>query len=294
MSDLGRYSPRGERQQGVALVIVIWTMALLALLMVGFLSNVRSQLSIARNDYEQAQARALAEAGISLAILGALEPDPDARWRLDGTVQTLAFAGGIIRASVQNEAGKIDLNRAPEPLLAGLFRTVGVAEAQSAGLLQSIARWKTGRLEAWAAVGGATTVGPFLAVEEFQSVPGMSPELFDLVAPFVTVHSRQTTIDPLSAPIEVLRSIPGVTSGAIEAFLEARSRPEVVPALTGAASFLASSYPQAVMVRSEGATAAGTTAVREGVIEIGGGPGMPYSMVAWRAAAMRAESEIGR
>ena len=294
MSDLGRYSPRGERQQGVALVIVIWTMALLALLMVGFLSNVRSQLSIARNDYEQAQARALAEAGISLAILGALEPDPDARWRLDGTVQTLAFAGGIIRASVQNEAGKIDLNRAPEPLLAGLFRTVGVAKAQSAALLQSIARWKAGRLEAWAAAGAATSAEPFLAVEELRSVPGMSPEIFDRVAPFVTVHSRQAMIDPLSAPIEVLRSIPGVTQAAIDAFVESRSRPEAVPALTGAASFLASSYAQAVMVRSEGTTAAGTTAVREGVIEIGGGPGMPYSTVAWRAAAMRAESEIGR
>ncbi len=280
MSDLGRYSPRGERQQGVALVIVIWTMALLALLMVGFLSNVRSQLSIARNDYEQAQARALAEAGISLAILGALEPDPDARWRLDGTVQTLAFAGGIIRASVQNEAGKIDLNRAPEPLLAGLFRTVGVAKAQST--------------EAWAAAGAATSAEPFLAVEELRSVPGMSPEIFDRVAPFVTVHSRQAMIDPLSAPIEVLRSIPGVTQAAIDAFVESRSRPEAVPALTGAASFLASSYAQAVMVRSEGTTAAGTTAVREGVIEIGGGPGMPYSTVAWRAAAMRAESEIGR
>jgi general secretion pathway protein K len=280
------HPPRGERQQGVALVIVIWTMALLALLMVGFLSNVRTQLLIARNDYEQAQARALAETGISLAILGVLEADPDARWPMDGTVRTVPFSGGVIRAKLQNEAGKIDLNQAPGPLMAGLFRTVGVAEGQSAALLQSIARWKAARLDAWAAAGGATTIGPFLAVEELRSVPGMTGEIFQRVAPFVTVYSRQATIDPLSAPIEVLRSIPGVKQDAIEAFAETRGRPELVPAVTGAASFLASSFPQVVMVRSEGATAAGTTAVREAVIEIGGRPGTPYTMLAWREAAV--------
>ncbi len=85
-----------------------------------------------------------------------------------------------------------------------------------------------------------------------------------------------------------------MTQAAIDAFVESRSRPEAAPALTGAASFLASSYPQAVTVRSEGATAAGTTAVREGVVAIGGPPGVPYHMVAWREAAMPAESEIGR
>lgn len=292
MIDLGSHSLRGERQKGVALVIVIWTMALLALLSIAFLGNVRTQLSVARNDYEQAQARALAEAGISLAILGALEPSPDGRWRPDGEVQTLSFAGGIVRASIQDEAGKIDLNRAPAPLLAGLFRTAGVGEEQSRALIRSVDRWKAGRVAKWAAAEGATSVGPFLAVEELRSVPGMIRETFNAVAPFVTVHSRQPTIDPLSAPVEVLRSLPGVKPREVEALLASRGTPEEPPTLTGVAPFIGSSYRQAVTVRSEGRTAAGTTATREAVVEIGGPPGQPFSVLAWREAATLEQNNV--
>src|SRR5262245_46643626 len=71
-------------QAGVALVVVLWMLALLSVLAVGFVGNARTNLLIARNQYEQAQARALAEAGMQLAILGVLDPSLFPGWRLDG------------------------------------------------------------------------------------------------------------------------------------------------------------------------------------------------------------------
>ena len=142
----GEHSPRllpgraGER--GIALILVLWVLALLSVLAVGFASNARTELLIVRNQVESARARAIAEAGISLAILEMTQVDLEQRWPADGREHVLTYGENLIRVRVQDEAGKIDINAAPDEMLEGLFRTVGVDAAPASRLVDAIADWK--------------------------------------------------------------------------------------------------------------------------------------------------------
>ena len=180
---------------------------------------------------------------------GTLGPGAEAMfkqgWRADGTVYAWAFGGGEVRISIEDEGGKIDLNRAPDELLKGLFVVVGVDEGEAARLVDAIADFRDAddvrRLDGaedddYRAAGLAWEAkdAPFAAVDELQRVMGMTPELYAKAAPFVTVHSKRRGIDPRTAPEEVLRAIPGVNQAEVEALIAARGQetsegPEIAP-----------------------------------------------------------------
>ena len=112
---------RGSRPRGLALVSVLWVLALLALMATSLSWTTRTQINLTHNLVENATAEALADAGVHRAILGMLLPAEAAFWRGDGTVYAWRFGSGEVRISVQDEGGKIDLNRATDQLIAGLF-----------------------------------------------------------------------------------------------------------------------------------------------------------------------------
>ena len=63
-------APRSAR--GLALVTVLWVLVLLALIAASFTYTTRTEVNLARNQIEGAQAEALAEAGLARALLGLL------------------------------------------------------------------------------------------------------------------------------------------------------------------------------------------------------------------------------
>ena len=132
-------STRREGERGIALLVVIWVLALLAVLIVGFSGDARTELLVASNHYESAGARAIADAGVSLAIFGILNPAPEAQWQADGRVREVSYADGTIRIRIQDEGGKIDLNAAAPELLAGLLSSAGgLSPGEAGGLAQAI------------------------------------------------------------------------------------------------------------------------------------------------------------
>ncbi len=108
-------------RRGLALVVVLWVLVLLSLIAASFTRATRTEVNVTRNLVDNAKAEALAEAGVYLAILALLDPDPAQRPRPDGTPWKVAFGGAEITVSVQDEGGKIDLNHAPDELLRGLL-----------------------------------------------------------------------------------------------------------------------------------------------------------------------------
>jgi general secretion pathway protein K len=275
----------------MALVLVLWTMALLAFLAVGFVSATRSELQIVRNQLEAARARSIADAGVALAILGMLDPASETRWPNGGEERTLVYADGTARISLEDEHGKIDLNTAAPELLTGLLEQLGVPDGDAADLGASVTEWKRARLSSWAAASRGSSPAPseaprpFAVIEELRRVPGMTPTLFRRVAPFVTVHSQLPGVNPATAPAEVLRGLPRVNAREVEAYLQARVRSDpdnALPSLSGVQAYLSISQPQAVMVRSQGVTAAGTTFVREAIVVLTRVSGAPFRVVSWR------------
>ena len=112
--------PRGASgERGIALITVLWVLALLSVIALGLTVQTRSELQLARNLVDGARARALAEAGVFLAVPRLLDQNPATQWHADGEVHEFAYGGGRIRVTLQDEGGKIDINAAPDELLSG-------------------------------------------------------------------------------------------------------------------------------------------------------------------------------
>jgi general secretion pathway protein K len=289
-----------RRQRGIALLVVLWVLALLSALLVGFAGDTRTELLVARNLYENAHARALADAGVSLGVVGVLDPSPESQFPADGTPRRFQYGDGTIRVRVQDEAGKIDLNAAQPELLANLMRTLGVADADAAAVSQSISKWRQEHLSTGPQDGRNLVPAPgrlpgaaFEAVEQLRVVPGVTRALYDLLFPFITVYSGLPDVDPLTASEPVLRSLPGVNAQDIPAFIAQRQQaitnPDALPSLSGA-GFLAHRPVQAATITTEGRTAGGAVFVREAVLVITREPATPYHIVAWRQAQRDAEA----
>lgn len=266
-----------NHDQGIALVVVLWFLALLSVLILTFSGNTRIEFHIALNEEQTAEARAIADAGVTFAILGMLDPSPTTRWRADGENRELQFGGGTIRVAVQDECGKIDLNEAPPDLLAGLFHTLGLSETETNQLVTAILTRRADVLGPGRSVSETDFVltaqqiqKPFMAIDEFRRLPGVTRALFERLKPFLTVYSGQAGVNPLTASTEVLESLPGATPDMVAAYIAARSAlgsdSTPLPPLVGVSDIVGAPV-HVFTITSEGASPAGARFIREAVVD---------------------------
>lgn len=274
-------------------MLVLWTIGLLAILAISFVHDTSSQAKIARNRYDVARARALADTGVSLAILGVLGRSPDAAWRFDGSSRELTYDAGQVVVRLHDEAGKIDLNYATDEVLANLLRILGFEEEEAAGLADAVRNWKRRRLSYWSQLSGSRDAvppiqqtRPFLAVEELREVPGVTLEIYDRVSPFLTVLSLTDQINPLSASREVLLSLPGADAREIDAYVSARREfgpdPKLLPALASLEGHLSSHTPTYVSITSEGRLPTGVRYIREATVSFAAAAGQGFRFISWQ------------
>jgi general secretion pathway protein K len=218
----------------MAIVYVLWGIGLLSSIAVSLLSagNVATHLS--RQGLDIAQADAAAEAALSRAVLALLDRRPERRWRVDGVPQDFTFAGVTMRIAIQDELGRIDINHADRSPLVGLFRSAGLGAQAADSLVDKILDWRDAsparRLngakdQEYAAAGLAYKPrnGPFQSVDELKLVMDMTSELFERVAPALTVYSGRQFLDRQFAPREALLALPGMTASAVSALIAGRT-----------------------------------------------------------------------
>ena len=85
--------------RGFALVLVLWTIALLTVIAGSFSFAMRSESSLGSNLVARAQAGALAEGGLRIGIARLLEPDEALRWRVDGADYHIVIDGHTVVVS---------------------------------------------------------------------------------------------------------------------------------------------------------------------------------------------------
>ena len=294
-----------RRQGGVALVLVLWVITLLSVIAGNFAFSMRSEAQIARNLISAAQARALADAGVQKAWLELLKPPTDLqRWQANGVAHEFRMGDAILRVTIQDEAGKIDLNMAPDALLKGLFKSVGLSDDANAALVDAVVDWrdadKLKRLHGaeeddYRAAGKSYVPSnrPFETVDELQRVLGMSPDLYRKLAPALTVYSRLAGVTTAVAPRAVLLAIPGANPGMVEQYLVQRQSlldagQKALP-LAGVGSFEVSSTGlSAYAARCEVKMPDGTVFVRQAFARLAQDPKRPMTVLAWGEG----ESEI--
>lgn len=289
-------------ERGFALVIVLWVVALLGIVAASLAFSMRTETTLAHDLVAQAQARALAEAGVYRGILELYNPDRLRRWRGDGSPHQVRLAGVPITVSLQDEAGKIDLNSAQRGLLGALFRASGIEDEQRDALLDAIEDWRDPdslrrlngaedqEYEAAGRTHGAKD-GAFNTVEELQQVLGVTARLFKRLRPALTVHSHSAGIDDRVAPPAVLRAL--LLSGEdrdLEEVIGRRRDNEAEPgqnaraALTPVidARFVVPSNGVIYTVRAEARLPAQTRASVAATVKLAQRSGKPYTVLAWQ------------
>lgn len=225
-----RRSRMARSEQGIALVLVLWVVALLTIIAVALTTSQRTESTLAANQVETVRFRALAEAGINYAVLNLLADPPivesegvsDDFWVPDGSPRSWTFAGETLQIAIVNETSLIDINSAGKDLLSALLIAAGIPEGEEAPLVDAVLDWRdeddlhllNGAEDSdYAAAGlpyGAKD-GPFDSVEELRQVLGFDRDLYRTLAPALTVDAGTGSVERELAPALVLAALDGTT-----------------------------------------------------------------------------------
>lgn len=241
---LGLRDRRGAvGQAGIALVAVLWMVAALAVLALGLAAATRAELHTAQGVRARAEAAAIGDAAIQLAMLE-LRSTPDAQQKL--THFAYEFAGRPVEVELVPASGLVDLNQAAEELLAGLFSGPGGEEPEFATeLARRVVEWRTpGQTEAdadyvAADVGQRPRRGQFQYPEDLLQVLGVSYPLYDRVRDLITVRGGSAGVAPQAASLDLLTLLAGGDRD-LAAHIASTRRDDPTTDVTGLASrFLA-------------------------------------------------------
>lgn len=283
---------------GIALVSVLWGVALLSLLAGTFLLEARNDTKTTYNVLVGTQARILADGGIHRGI-ALIEPRrSDGSFLADGHEISFQTPIGILRVSIQDEGGKVDLNTAPNDLLIALLESVGAETTKARALADAIADWRDkdkvrrrngAEDEDYQSAGysyGAKD-NLFDTTDELRSVFGMTDEIYQAVAPLVTVYSGKRGVDAYAASPLVLTALARGAQDQVSEFVKNRSqlgRQETLPPSLGsnaARRFFSNSSRQVFTIRAT-AEIGGGKFTRESVVRFRRAGTAPFEILVWR------------
>ncbi|NOT84561.1 MAG: general secretion pathway protein GspK [Methylococcaceae bacterium] len=295
-------SPTKQRvaQRGLALIVVLWMLTLLMIMASSFSLTIRRETAVLTDVKAVAQARALAEGGINIAMLNLLPPDEKLRWRSDATLYEITYADAPIRIRISDESGKIDINYADPKMLQGVFNQLGLEEEPLAALLAAIVDWRDAddiqspngaEKEQYKKAGLKFSPAnkPFESIEELQMVMGMKPEFYTQVEPLLTVYSNSNAVNPAKASREVLLTFPNVTPEMVDSYMQQRAEnaraglPELAPTWTAPSPNASQVYEVlAEAMPVEGITGAVSAVIRRGPSR----QQLPFSILKWQKSGV--------
>lgn len=183
------------RDRGFALLVVLWSLVLIALLTTQILASGRSALRLAANLRDAAVAQASADGAINQALLHEISSGPD-HWTPDGTAHQL---GGGITVRITDLASRINPNLASTALLTGLFQACGASQDQALQIANAIIAWRSQAVSQTAAQAlqaaykqAGKPYGPpyrnFADLSELGDVMGMTPALLAAALPHMDLY----------------------------------------------------------------------------------------------------------
>ena len=291
-----------KQNRGFALVAVLWMLILISALAVGAATTSQTEVRLATNVVAIAHARHLAYGGILHAAKQLIESRDRLQRCLDGRpFGSLVLDESDVVFTVRDEAGKVDLNEAPRPLLRGLFVAAGQAPQSANSLADAVLDWRDGDHQARrdgaedgdyraAQRGYGAKDARFESIFELLSVLGMTPDLFDIIHDAITVHSRVPTIDPRSAPVLALAAVPGFDAELAQQYVDLRDQMANCtslpppPPLPAAAPYLRASPGLSYTLIAD-AVVDGARFRREAIVALTFRRDEPFQILGWRVAA---------
>ena len=196
---------------GAALVVTVWLIALATILALNFSYASRSDTITTTASLAGHQSRAAAEAGIWRAVYEIEVPLPEEPWPTDGRVSEFKFGSAEVSVIAQDLIGLADLNWASSETLKTIISHALGQPQRAEQIVARILDWRDrdqtelafGAEDAdyrAAGINYEAKDGPFNSREELQLVLGVTFDEYNAIAPFITVHSQKTSINLGVAP----------------------------------------------------------------------------------------------
>ena len=140
-----------------------------------------------------------------------------------------------VNVEVHDLGEKLNINRMSELQLQTFFSFLLHDFSKSTQLSQAIMDWRDAdsiprpsgaERDAYikAEMLALPTNAPFREIEELQDVIGMTPEIYAAARPYLTTHGTLGQVNLNSAPVPVLRALPGMTDVTLNLILQMRSQ----------------------------------------------------------------------
>ncbi len=195
---------RRSSDSGVALLIVVGTLAILSVIAADVIGVLRQDMLELRLETDRLAAEAAMEGAMwTIAhrlIEGRARPGHAAGAEGDAEV---TIGGLIVLTHIRSERSKIDLNLWGEEQLAAVIQAAGAGVGEAAALAAAIVDWRDAGDELQAHETGGARYGassgtgsprshPFADVTELQSVPGIPRQVYECLLPDLTVYASST------------------------------------------------------------------------------------------------------
>lgn len=201
-------SADARRERGFALLIVLWTLVMAALITTQITASGRGAVQVSSNLLRAAELEAVADGAVHEAMFRMMEPGPT-RWRADGSVRTLP---GGIDVTLENLAGRINPNQASPELLMSLFRQLQVDAQRARALADAIADWRDPSAQRrpfgakapdyrQAGRSYGPPEAPIQSLGELSAVLGMTSDLLSRLAPHLTVYRNGEPEAAVAGPV---------------------------------------------------------------------------------------------
>lgn len=268
----------GRRQGGIALIAVLWVVSGLSIIVAAVLAQTRTEARLTRTHVDLARARAMSEAGVYRGLYELLRARESVRYGLPESMPRLEWGTATVTIRIDNEAGKIDVNHAPELLLQNLFVQAGVGEAQ--------ARQLASRAERLRRYSGTIAYGEddedtFASIEDFAAQLDLPARSWRRMSSWITVHNGRAGINPYVAHEEVLSMLPGFDSAVLENLLQEGSPHRLQSRLERIEQVYLTDRLSPVYTVSASATIDGVSTTVEATIKMSAHRSRPYHILTW-------------
>ena len=203
---------------GAALIMVLWLVAALSLVVVAGAKGVRQQAQRATLDMERLRAESVLDAAIQLIAQKLLA---DKGLAGGYRIQRLGLGQSDVWVEVTPSGGLVDVNVASDALLQALFQRAGGLSPGEAVILTSRVRDYMDPDDSPGGVGGAEAAqyraagwptlprnGALDDVSELKAVLGVTPGLYEIIAPHLGINGQQR-IEIDSAPPALIDALTG-------------------------------------------------------------------------------------
>jgi general secretion pathway protein K len=238
-----------RNRRGVALLAALWLVVSIAVVVLQFSIEARERRTIGILTAERGQQRALAQgalamiqakldyslrvapSGANIARLRAGDPWLD----IDSTYTGTMYVDSTPVDVVARDLGStLNINQLTENELRTFFSFLLKDFSKSTQLAQAIMDWRDadsiprpsgGEQDEYekAELLALPANAQFRDIQELQNVIGVTPEIYAAVLPYFTTHGSGS-VNVNTAPVPVLRALPGMTDATINLILQARAQ----------------------------------------------------------------------